>query len=176
MAGISNVAIEKFFENENEDIKKSFIGVYSSNSITRYINYYKIIKEKPCCCPFTIFNTGRANKPGTHWWSFLNIYPKTQLLLFDSKGFQGFKYFIVDGHYSTINRLLYNLDKFNKRDNNLNLASPKFSIETYYKLKEREISKLTETAKDFFHLLAEFAKVNNLSKEMTVLMLVHEIQ
>ena len=67
MAGISNVAIEKFFENENEDIKKSFIGVYSSNSITRYINYYKIIKEKRCCSPFTIFNTNTANKPGTHW-------------------------------------------------------------------------------------------------------------
>ena len=46
MAGTSNVAIEKFFENENEDIKKNFIGVCSSNSITRYINYYKIIKKK----------------------------------------------------------------------------------------------------------------------------------
>ena len=43
MAGTSNVVIEKFFENENEDIKKNFIGVYSSNSITRYINYYKTI-------------------------------------------------------------------------------------------------------------------------------------
>ena len=47
----------------------------------------------------------------------------------------------------------------------------KFSIETYHKLKEREISKLMDTAKDFFHLLAEFAKVNNLSKEMAVLIL-----
>ena len=52
----------------------------------------------------------------------------------------------------------------------------KFSIETYHKLKEREISKLTDTTKDFFHLLAEFAKVNNLSKEITVLMLVNKIQ
>ena len=52
----------------------------------------------------------------------------------------------------------------------------KFSIETYHKLKEREISKLTHTAKDFFHLLAKFVKVNNLSKEMTVLMFVDEIQ
>ena len=43
-------------------------------------------------------------------------------------------------------------------------------------MKEREISKLTDTAKDFFHLLAEFAKVNNLWKEMTVLMPVDEIQ
>ena len=99
-----------------------------------------------------------------------------QLLLFDSQGFQGCKYFIVDNDYSTINNLLYNLDKFNKKGNNLSLASLKFSIETSHKLKEREISKLTDTAKDFFHLLAEFSKVNNLSKEMTVLMLDDEIQ
>ena len=176
MAGISNVAIKKCFENENDDIKKIFIGVYSSSSITRYINYYKIIKERRCCYPFTIFSINRANKPGTHWSSFLNIYPKTQLLLFDSKGFQGFQYFIVDNDYWTINKLLYNLDKFNKKDNNLSLASLKFSTETYHKLKEREISKLTDTAKDFFHLLAETAKVNDLSKEMTVLMLFDVIQ
>ena len=96
MAGISNIAIDKFFKNENEDIKKNFIGVYSSNSITRYINYYKIIREKCCCYPFAIFNTNRANKPGTHWLSLLNIYPKTELLLFDSEGFQGLKYFIIE--------------------------------------------------------------------------------
>ena len=72
--------------------------------------------------------------------------------------------------------LLYNLDKFNKKNNNLSLASLKFSIKTYHKLKEREISKLADTTKDFFHLLTEFAKVNNLSKEMTVLRLVDKIQ
>ena len=114
---------KKYFKNENEDIKENFIGVYSSNSITRYINYYKIIKEKRCYYPFAIFNINRANKLETHWWSFLNVYPKTQLLLFDSKRFQGFKYFIVDNDYSTINKLLYNLDKFNKKDNNLSVAS-----------------------------------------------------
>ena len=81
MAGISNITITKIFENENDDLEKN------SNSMTKFINYYKIIKEKDCCYPFAIFNTDRANKPGTHWWSFLNIYPKTELLLFDSQGF-----------------------------------------------------------------------------------------
>ena len=45
--GISNVDIEKFFENKMSDnLKKIFMGVYSSNSITKYINFYEIIKEK----------------------------------------------------------------------------------------------------------------------------------
>ena len=55
MAGISNVATEIFFENENEDIKKNFIGVHSSNSITRYISYYKIIREK-CVATHSVFS------------------------------------------------------------------------------------------------------------------------
>ena len=109
--------MKKFFENEkNDHLKKNFIGVYSSNSITRFMNYYKIIKEKRCCYPFAIFNTDRSNKPGTHWWSFSNIYPKTELLLFDRQGFQGLKYFIIDNDKATINKLLYNLNKFNKKD------------------------------------------------------------
>ena len=66
MAGISNITIEKILENENDDLKKSFISIYSSNLIIRFINYYKIIKEKDCCYPFAIFNTDRANKPRTH--------------------------------------------------------------------------------------------------------------
>ena len=136
MAGTSNITIKKFFENENDDLKKIFIGIYSSNSITRFINYYKIIKEKDCCYPFAIFNTDRANKPETHWWSFLNIYPKTELLLFDSQGFQGLKYFIIDNDEPTINKLLYNLNKFNKKDKTVNLVSLKFLIETYHKLKK----------------------------------------
>ena len=34
--GISNIDIETFFENKtNDDLKKNFMGVYSSNSITK---------------------------------------------------------------------------------------------------------------------------------------------
>ena len=44
---VSNVDTENFFEYEkNDDLKKNFMGVYSSNSITKYINFYKIIKAK----------------------------------------------------------------------------------------------------------------------------------
>ena len=75
--GISNVDIENIFENEkNDDLKKTDMGVYSSNSIAKYINFYEIIKEKDTKYPFAIFNTNRENKPGMHWWSFLDIYPK----------------------------------------------------------------------------------------------------
>ena len=50
------------------------MGVYSLDSITKYINVYDIIKEKIAKYSFAIFNTDRENKPGMHWWSFLDIY------------------------------------------------------------------------------------------------------
>ena len=53
--GITNLEIDKLFE--NEDIKKNYMGVYSIDSITRYIKFY-IKKTK---YPFAIFNTDKHN-------------------------------------------------------------------------------------------------------------------
>ena len=50
------------------------MGVYSIDSITRYIKFYEIIKKRNVKCPFAIFNTDKHNKAGTHW-CFLDIYP-----------------------------------------------------------------------------------------------------
>ena len=77
MAGISNVDTEKFFENQDKDIKQNFVSVIRQ---TLSQNYSKIMKEKGSIYPFAIFYTDRSNKPGTQRWSFLNIEPKSQLL------------------------------------------------------------------------------------------------
>ena len=93
----TNIDVEKFFDNEtNDDLKRNFMGVYLSDSITKYIDFYDIMKQKRAKYQFTIFNTDRENKPGMHWWSFLDIYLQKDLLLFDSFGFVGFKLFIID--------------------------------------------------------------------------------
>ena len=45
--GLLNFQIDKFFKDkENEEIKKNYMGVYSMNKITRYINFYEKIKKK----------------------------------------------------------------------------------------------------------------------------------
>ena len=93
----TNIDIEKLFDNEtNDDLKRNFMGFYLSDSITKYIDFYDIMKQKRAKYQFTIFNTDRENKPGMHWWSFLDIYLQKDLLLFDSFGFVGFKLFIID--------------------------------------------------------------------------------
>ena len=45
--GISNIETEKFFHNEqNEDLRKNYMGVCSMDSITKYINFYEIIRKE----------------------------------------------------------------------------------------------------------------------------------
>ena len=41
--GISNLEINKFFKNEeNQDIKNNYMVVYSMDSITKYIYFYEM--------------------------------------------------------------------------------------------------------------------------------------
>ena len=161
-SGISNIDITKFFSNkENEDLKKSFMGVYSSNNFTRYINFHDVINERNTTYQFAIFNTDRNNKAVTQWWSFLDIHPKRNLFLFDSFGFTGFK-------TSIINKLLYNVNKLNKNDEKINLINLKFLEYEYDRIKRKGyLSKLTDTTKNLFHLLSGFSKYHNVN-EMTL--------
>ena len=55
--------------------------------------------------------------------------------------------------------MLFNLEKFNKKDTKINLVSLTFSIESYKKITEKSLDNLTNTAKDFFHLLSEFGNL-----------------
>ena len=64
--GLSNFQIDEFFKNqENEDLKKNYVGTCSIDSITRYVNFYEIIKRRNAKYPFAIFNTDKENGPGT---------------------------------------------------------------------------------------------------------------
>ena len=157
--GIGNIDIENIFSNEeNDDLKKSYMGVYSSNNLTRYISFHDVISEKKNAkYQFAIFNTDRNNKPGTHWWIFFRYSSKKNLFLFDSVGFTCFKEYIVDNDLNIIDKLLYNVNKFNKNDGKINLINLRFSEHEHDRIKRKGIlSKLTDTAKDLLHLPSKF--------------------
>ena len=84
-------------------------------------------------------------------------------MLFDSFGFTGFKQFIVDNDKNIIDKMLFNLEKFNKKDTKINLVSLTFSIK-FYKKKEKSLDNLTYTAKGFFHVLSKFGKLKKTKK------------
>ena len=88
-----------------------------SDLLTQFANFKKILKTEKALSPFMIMNTSRKNKASVHWWSVLNIDPKNELLLLDSEGFESFKFFILSNDETLINKLLYDVNKFNKKDN-----------------------------------------------------------
>ena len=146
--------------------------------ITRFIKFHELVKEKKKGkYPFAIFNTDPHNKAGTHWWSFLDIQPKSTLLLFDSHGLEGFKYFIVDNDNKIIDELLYNFKNCKVDDANvkINLCTMTFDSNVWDKLPKNKKSQLNETATYFFHLLYQFAKLKQ-SKKMKIVIVETNLQ
>ena len=176
MTGISNEAIEDFFEKVNdEDLKNNFIGVFPSNYINRFISYHSIIKDRPKVkYPFIIMNTDRSDRAGTHWWSFLDLHPKKEIFLFDSFGFEGFKKFIIDNDKKVLNKVLFSLHKFKKNDQKITLISLRFSMSEYEKIKNTK--QLKTTTQDLLHLMYEFGRLHNLDDEITVFSVDDQLQ
>ena len=103
------------------------------DSITRYINFYEIIKKRNAKYPFAIFNIDRHNEPGIHWWSFMDIHQKKKLMLYDSLGLDGFKIFIVGNGKRITDELLFNFKKckISLTDQKITLCEMKFSVSTW---------------------------------------------
>ena len=176
MAGISNDAIEDFFEKINdEDLRNNFIGVFPSNFINRFISHHSIIKNKPKVkYPFIIMNTDRSDRNGTHWWSFLDLHQKKEIFLFDSFGFEGLKKFIIDNDRKLLNKVLFNLNRFKQNDRKITLISITFSMQEYEKIKD--LKQLKTTTQDLLHLMYEFGKLHNIENEVTVFSLDDQLQ
>ena len=106
----------------------------------------------------------------------MDIYPK-HLLLFDSLGLEGFKFFIVDNDENIIDELLYNFKKCKVSlvNQKLTLCTIKFSINVWEKLPYTKKEQLTDTAQNFFHLLAQFAKLKR-TNDMNILIVKHTVQ
>ena len=68
-----------------------------------------------------IIYTDRSNKKGTHWQSVLKLYNKKTLFLFDSFDFEGLKQFIILNDRKLIDKILFDLIKFNEKDNKIYL-------------------------------------------------------
>ena len=79
MEGISNFQIEKAFKNiEDDDLNDTFVGVFPSNYMNKFIDHDSMISDKEKYL-FSIANLDNSEKPGVHWWSILDIEPKTDI-------------------------------------------------------------------------------------------------
>ena len=75
---ISNFEIERVIkEINNNDLNENFVDLFPSNRINKFTMFERMIPGKKY--PFIISNTDRSYKNGTHWWSILNVSPKSKL-------------------------------------------------------------------------------------------------
>ena len=126
---------------------------------------------------FAIFNTDKHNEPGTHWWSFMDIVLKRNLLLFDSFGLEGFKLFKVDNDETIIDELLFNFTKckVSLTNQKITLCTMKFSTNTWEKLAHQKKEQLTVVTQNFFHLLIQYAKLKK-ANTMNILIVENDLQ
>ena len=64
----------------------------------------------------------------------MDIHSRKNLLLFDSLGLEGFKFFIVDNDENIIDELLYNFKKWKITNQKITLCTMKFSTNNWEKL------------------------------------------
>ena len=112
--------------------------------------------------PFVIMNTDRSDRKGTHWWSFLDLHNRKEIFLFDSFGFEGFKKFIIDNDKNVLNKILFGIKKFQKKDQKINLVSIKFSMKEYEKIKNEH--RLRLTTQDLLHLMYEYRRLHKINE------------
>ena len=105
----------------------------------------------------------------------MNIHPRKNLLLFDSLGLDGFKFFIVDSGENIIDELLYNFKKCKITNQKIILCTMKFSTNDWEKLVHTKKEQLTDTAQNFFHWLSEFSKLKK-TNEMNIIIVEHPVQ
>ena len=134
----------------------NFVGVFPSNKMNNFFVVTKMMKGKKY--PFLIVNTDRSDKPGTHWWSILDIDSKKDFLLFDSFGVLSLKNFIVQNDERLAKTVLKGVQNIAPDEIELNLVNVNFSANSYNKLLDQDELSLSETANDLFHFIESFAR------------------
>ena len=136
-------------------MESQFVGVFPADEKEKnFVKFSENMKQKKAKYPFMIANTDPAAKSGTHWWSFLDTKQKGTLFLFDSLGSYGLLNFIVQNDLEVFNKLIPGqFNQIFKKDNKTTLLRWSFKLDKYEKLKDRDINKLSDTAKHFFRFL-----------------------
>ena len=110
--GISNFQIENAIANIGDsNLISNFVDVFPSNHMNKFIHHAAMISAKEGKYPFIIANTDDSSNGCTHWWSILDIEPKTDLFFFDSFGLDGLKHFIVQDDRKIVEKVPFGTEK-----------------------------------------------------------------
>lgn len=126
--------------------------------------------------PFIITNTDDSEKGRTHWWSILDIEPRTDIFFFDSYGLDGLKHFIIQDDRKIIDKILMGIDKMDRTDKKITLCKIKLSLSACKDLTEDEILSLSNTAGQFFYFVQSLGNKLKLRSFLNIWMLEDRLQ
>ena len=156
MGGISNFQIEEAFKKiDDQDLLDNFVGVFPSNYMNKFINHVAMIEDSGKF-PFIIANTDSSKKSAMHWWSILDIEPRTDIFFFDSYGIEGLKHFIIQDYKKIVDKILIGIEKLDRSDNKITLCKIKFNLGLCKQLSEDEILPLSDTTRNSFYFIQAF--------------------
>ena len=163
---ISNFQIENAIKNIGDD--DDFVGVF--------INHAAMISEKKGKYPFVITNTDSNEKDGTHWWSILDIEPKTDIFFFDPFRLDDLKHFIIQDDRKVIKKILFGTEKITRTDKKITLCKIRFNLNACKNLSNKEIDALSDTAANFFRFIQVFGNKLKLHNFVNVWMVEDRVQ
>ena len=157
--GISNFQIKNAIANVgDDDLTNNFVGVFPSNYMNKFIDHAGMISNKKGKYPFIIANTDNSTKQGRHWWSILDIEPKTNIFLFNTFGLDGLKHFIKQDNRKIVEKVLFGTEKMTRTDNKITLCKIEFNLNSCKNLSKRELDSLSDTSTNFFSFFSSFWK------------------
>ena len=174
--GISNFQIENAIKNiQDQDLDDNFVGVFPSKHMNKFISHAAEISEKKCKYPFVIANTDSGEKGGTHWWSILDIEPKTYFFV-NSFGLDGLKHFIIQDNRKIIEKILFRAEKMTRTNRKITLCNIWFNLNTYKNLSTKELDALSDTASNLFHFVQAVGNMLKLCNFVNIWMVKDRIQ
>ena len=115
-----------------------------------------MITEKKGKYPFIIANSDSSDKNDTHWWSTLDIKPRTDLFFFYLFGIDGLKSFIMQDDKKVIEEIILETEQLTRTDSEITLVKIKFYLNACKNLSKKEINDLSVTARDFCYFIQPF--------------------
>ena len=144
--------------------------------MNRFIVHAAMMTEKKGIFPFIIANTEDSTKQGTHWWSILDIDPKTDIFFFDSFGLDGLKHFIMQDDQIIVEKILFGTEKMTRTDNKITLCKIQFNLNVCKNLSKEELNFLSDTATNFFHFAQTFGNKLKLRNFLNIWIVEDRIQ
>ena len=124
--------------------------------MNKFINHTAMISAKEGKYRFVIANTDDSSKGARHWWSILDIEPRTDVFLFDSFRPDGLKHFIVQDNRKIVEKILFGTEKMTRTDHKITRCKIQFNLNACKDLSKGELDALRNTAANFFCFIQAF--------------------